>query len=98
MSPACFDEPPLSSETAMLMTNPLGPKRLLSRLAISLFALSAICLSADRAESHGKGMFATQSEAEARARELNCKGSHENNGKWMPCQDEADLHRALRRQ
>tara|TARA_Y200000002_G_scaffold234370_1_gene193584 strand:- start:126 stop:344 length:219 start_codon:yes stop_codon:yes gene_type:complete len=65
---------------------------------LRFLVLAMLCLTPDRVEAHGKGMFATQSEAEARAQELNCKGSHENNGKWMPCQDEADLHRALRRQ
>ena len=82
----------------MSMTKSLRTKRLIRQLAAPLVAASLISINAERAESHGKGMFATQSEAEARAKELNCKGSHENNGKWMPCQDEADLHRALRRQ
>jgi len=65
---------------------------------LRLFVLSALCLAPGRAEAHGKGMYPSQPAAAARAKELNCTGTHENNGKWMPCKDEADLHRALRRQ
>ena len=48
--------------------------------------------------SHGKGMYDTKAEAEERAQEIGCEGVHENNGRWMPCLDEADLHKTMRRQ
>ena len=48
--------------------------------------------------SHGKGMYDTKAEAEKRAQEIGCEGVHENNGRWMPCLDEADLHNTMRRQ
>ena len=67
-------------------------------LVLPVLALAVVCLVPGRVEAHGKGMYSSQSEAAARAKELNCSGTHENNGKWMPCLDEADLHRALRRQ
>ena len=59
---------------------------------------STFALNIEFAHAHGKGMYTTQAAAEARAKELNCEGTHENNGKWMPCRDEADLHKALRKQ
>ena len=55
-------------------------------------------LNIEHVLAHGKGMYTTKVAAEERAMELNCKGTHENNGKWMPCLDEADLHKALRKQ
>ena len=48
--------------------------------------------------AHGKGLYKTESEAQDRSQELGCKTIHQNNGRWMPCRDEAELHRMLRRQ
>jgi hypothetical protein len=47
---------------------------------------------------HGKGLYATEAEAQERAAEIGCAGVHENNGRWMPCADERELHRQLRKQ
>ena len=68
---------------------------LLTMILITGFMITA---HAEQAIAHGKGLYSTQEAAEKRAKELNCSGTHQNNGKWMPCQDEADLHRAMRRQ
>lgn len=46
--------------------------------------------------AHPKGLYETQQQAEQRAKQLGCTGTHQNSGKWMPCRDEADLHRHLR--
>ena len=35
---------------------------------------------------------------EERAAEIGCASVHENNGRWMPCADERELHRQLRKQ
>jgi len=48
--------------------------------------------------AHSKGMYASKEAALAQASKLGCQGAHQNNGAWMPCLDEADLHRAQRRQ
>ena len=48
--------------------------------------------------AHAKGLYKTQAEAEQRARELGCKGTHQNNGLWMPCSGESMLHRELRQE
>ena len=48
--------------------------------------------------AHGKGLYKTQSEAEKRAKELGCQGTHLNNGLWMPCANEETLHKELRQE
>jgi hypothetical protein len=48
--------------------------------------------------AHSRGLYKTQAEAEQRARELGCKGTHQNNGLWMPCSNEAHLHQELRQE
>lgn len=48
--------------------------------------------------AHSKGIYKTKAAATEQAEKLGCEGVHENNGAWMPCRDEADLHRAHRRQ
>ncbi len=47
---------------------------------------------------HGKGLYSTEDEAQARADEIGCTTVHQNNGKWMPCADERELHQQLRKQ
>ena len=48
--------------------------------------------------SHPKGMYPSEAEAATRSHELGCEGTHMNEGKWMPCLDEASLDQALRKQ
>ena len=48
--------------------------------------------------AHGKGLYSTEAEAQARADEIGCTTVHQNNGKWMPCADERELHQQLRKQ
>ena len=48
--------------------------------------------------AHGKGLYPTEAEAQQRAAEIGCTTVHENNGRWMPCTDERELHRQLRKQ
>jgi len=47
---------------------------------------------------HSKGIYQSKAEAEQRAGEIGCKSVHQNNGNWMPCADERELHRQLRKQ
>ncbi|KMM16474.1 DUF3721 domain-containing protein [Synechococcus sp. GFB01] len=61
-------------------------------------ALISLTVAPAAVEAHSKGLFKTQAEAEQRARELGCKGTHQNNGLWMPCSDEAHLHQELRQE
>ena len=48
--------------------------------------------------AHGKGLYATETEAQQRAVEIGCNSIHENNERWMPCVDERELHQQLRKQ
>jgi hypothetical protein len=37
--------------------------------------------------AHPKGLYDTHQQAEQRAKELGCTGTHQNNGKWMHAAD-----------
>ncbi len=65
--------------------------------AVGALALLSVLLP-NQALAHAKGMYKTQAEAEQRAKELGCKGTHQNNGLWMPCSGEAMLHKELRQE
>lgn len=64
----------------------------------ALMLLVAGSLLPARAQAHARGLYPTQAEAEKRARELGCQGVHRNNGRWLPCADEAELHKELRQE
>ena len=61
-------------------------------------ALATVFVGSSPALAHGKGLYSTEAEAQARADEIGCATVHQNNGKWMPCTDERELHRQLRKQ
>ena len=47
--------------------------------------------------AHMKGTFSSEQEAENRSLELGCKGIHKNQNKWLPCENEKELHKYLRK-
>ena len=47
--------------------------------------------------AHMSGMFSSEHEAEKRALEIGCEGIHKNQDKWLPCQNEKELHKYLRK-
>ena len=61
-------------------------------------ALVSIFVGSSPALAHGKGLYSTEAEAQARADDIGCTTVHQNNGKWMPCADERELHLQLRKQ
>ena len=67
----------------------------LSALSVGVIAL---LVSQTPGMAHGKGLYATEVEAQQRAAEIGCNSVHENNGRWMPCTDERELHKQLRKQ
>jgi hypothetical protein len=67
-------------------------------LAVTALALVSVLQVPNQALAHAKGMYKTQAEAEKRAKELGCKGTHQNNGLWMPCSGESMLHQELRKE
>ena len=44
-----------------------------------------------------RGTFHSEEEAEKRASEIGCEGIHKNQDKWMPCENEKELHIYLRK-
>ena len=48
-------------------------------------------------QAHMKGTFSSEQEAKNRSLELGCEGIHKNQDKWLPCENEKELHRYLRK-
>ena len=72
----------------------LGP-----RLCCGLLFLAAASAALPiYVNAHSTGIYKFEAEAKQRATELGCDSVHQNNGRWMPCSDEAELHRMLRKQ
>jgi len=67
----------------------------MNALTLGLLAL-ALAAAPRVSHAHPKGLYDTQQQAEQRAKELGCTGTHQNNGLWMPCSNEASLHQHLR--
>ena len=69
------------------------------RLSCGLLLLAAVSVALPLgSEAHTTGIYKSEAEAKQRAAELGCDSVHQNNGRWMPCSDEAELHRMLRKQ
>ena len=68
------------------------------RLGLAAVALLCMLQLPTQVHAHAKGLYKSKAEAEQRARELGCKGTHQNNGLWMPCSGEAMLHKELRQE
>ena len=66
-------------------------------LALLLLAAASAGLAVS-VQAHSKGIYESEDQAKQRAIELGCDSVHQNNGRWMPCSDEAELHRMLRKQ
>ena len=76
----------------------LHPMRRDLILGTTLILLSGALLKPNGAWGHAKGLYKTQAEAEKRAKQLGCQGTHLNNGLWMPCANEETLHKELRQE
>lgn len=74
------------------------PSRSLIKQPSLAIAIAAVLLTGSSVLAHGKGLYATEAEAQARAKELGCSTVHQNNGRWMPCASEQELHRQMRKQ
>ena len=67
-------------------------------ITAALTAVLVLSAHPSASYSHSKGIYETKAEAEKRATEIGCTTVHENNGHWMPCENEQELHRQLRKQ
>ena len=47
--------------------------------------------------AHMKGTFSSGKDAVKKSLELGCDGIHKNQNKWLPCENEKELHRYLRK-
>ena len=47
--------------------------------------------------AHMKGTYSTEKEAQKKSLELDCVGIHKNQDKWLPCENEKELHKYLRK-
>ena len=68
------------------------------KVAVHLVAVLVLSAFPSASFSHSKGIYETKAEAEQRASEIGCTSVHENKGHWMPCADDGELHRQLRKQ
>ena len=66
-----------------------------SAVTIALIVTPATLLPV---QAHRKGIYASEAEAFRQADKIGCTEVHENNGRWMPCADERELHQQMRRQ
>ena len=74
-------------------------QRDLTRAMNLITAISvAVAFSPSPAQAHRKGIYASEAEAFRQADKIGCTEVHENNGRWMPCADERELHHQMRRQ
>ena len=71
---------------------------LMSWILIPFAAIAAFVVYPLASHAHGKGIYQSKADAQQRASEIGCETVHQNNGKWMPCADERELHRQLRKQ
>ena len=67
------------------------------RHLVVIGALATSLLLMASAQAHMRGMYATKAEAEKRAAELKCKGTHAMGTMWMPCANERALHDSLQK-
>ena len=72
--------------------------RAIQPLSVLSFGVLALLVIPTSGMTHSKGLYATEVEARQRAAEIGCDSVHENNGRWMPCADERELHQQLRKQ
>ena len=47
--------------------------------------------------AHMRGTFSSEQDALKRSLELGCVGTHKNQDKWLPCENEKELHKYLRK-
>ena len=47
--------------------------------------------------AHMKGTFTSENKAAKKSLELGCIGIHKNKDKWLPCENEKELHKYLRK-
>ena len=62
-----------------------------------IFYFSFILLLNSASYAHFKGIFETEEKANEKSLKLGCSGTHKKKDKWLPCRDEKELHKFLRK-
>ena len=77
----------------------IATQRWIHLLAKTMTAITfVVTFSSTPAHAHRKGIYASEDEALTQAEKIGCTDVHQNNGRWMPCADERELHQQMRRQ
>ena len=76
-----------------LKTNIISKLKLINIFFI-IFGFNLIGIDA---KAHFKGNYSSESEAKEKARELGCVGTFNLKKLWMPCENEKELHKYLRK-
>tara|TARA_A100001388_G_C28738078_1_gene485297 strand:+ start:943 stop:1191 length:249 start_codon:yes stop_codon:yes gene_type:complete len=72
----------------------LIPKLKLIQVFFVIFGFNLIDFELN---AHLRGYYKTESEANEKAKKLGCIGTFKLNQMWMPCKNEKELHRYLRK-
>ena len=76
-----------------LKTNLISKLKLINVLLI-IFGFNLIDIEL---KAHLKGSYSTKSEAKEKAKDLGCSRTFKIKEMWMPCENEKDLHKHLRK-
>ena len=67
------------------------------KLLNSIFLLFTFFYYPLKVESHSKGYFKSELEAKKKALKLGCDGAFKLKELWLPCKNEVELHKYLRK-
>ena len=76
-----------------LKTNFISKLKLIN-LFLILFGFNVIGIES---KAHLRGNYLTESEAKEKAKEIGCIGTFKLKEMWMPCENEKELHKYLRK-
>ena len=69
----------------------------LKNLKIFIYLIFLFLNFNNYSHAHMRGEFLSEEDAENKSSELGCEGTHKNQDKWLPCKNEKELHRFLRK-
>ena len=70
---------------------------ILQNLKIFIYLIFLFLNFNNYSHAHMRGEFLYEKDAENKSLELGCEGIHKNQDKWLPCKNEKELHRFLRK-
>ncbi len=82
-----------TGDTDEVPSTAMRPSDFMRRLLLAPLILAL----ASPVQSHPIGIYKSQNEARQQSDKLQCEGIHKNGDYWMPCDNEKELHKALRK-